>query len=299
MSWTDWSTDEIRGLLRIGARVKKNPGVWRAALAGQSLAMIFEKSSTRTRISFEVGVSQLGGTALFLSSKDLQLGRGETIEDTAQVLGRYVDGIMARVYAHSTLEGLTVGPVPVINGLSDKSHPCQALADLLTIQEHFGRLEGLTFTYVGDGNNNMCHSLINACAKVGVAIRVGAPEGYAPDPEVVAAARAIGGEVLVTTDPAEAVAGVDVVYTDVWTSMGMEAEEEARHKIFQPYQVNEALFDQASAAAIFMHCLPAHRGTEVTDGVVDHERSVVFDQAENRLHAQKAIMLHLMGGVPL
>jgi len=249
-------------------------------------------------VSFEVGMYQLGGHAIFLSGSDIQIGRGESVEDTAQVLSRYVDGIMARVFAHSDLEALATGQVPVINGLSDLLHPCQVLADLLTIREHKGRLEGLTLAYVGDGNN-MTHSLMHGGARAGIAVRVATPAGYEPDEAIVQAARAAGGTVEVMRDPAAAVAGADVVYTDVWASMGQEAEHDARVAAFAGYQIDEALFAKAAPDAIFMHCLPAHRGEEVTDGVVDHERSVVFDEAENRLHVQKAVMLHLMGGVAL
>ena len=298
LSLADYSAAEIAGLLALAVDVKANPDRYRTALAGKTLAMIFQKSSTRTRVSFEVGMFQLGGHALYLSGNDIQIGRGESISDTAKVLSRYVDGIMARVFAQADVDGLTAGTVPVINGLSDLLHPCQVLADLLTIQEHKGRLEGLTLAYVGDGNN-MAHSLINGGVRTGVAVRIATPEGYEPEQSIVEAARAFGGTVEVMRDPAEAVAGADVIYTDVWASMGQEAEHAARLKLFADYQVNEALFAKAKPDAIFLHCLPAHRGEEVTDGVVDHERSVVFDEAENRLHAQKAVMLHLMAGVPL
>ncbi len=298
LSLLDWSGEEIAGLLRLSSQVKADPGTWRTALAGKTLGMLFEKRSTRTRVSFEVGMFQLGGTALFLSKDDLQLGRGETIEDTARVLSRYLDGVMARVYAHETLERLTAGTIPIINGLSDLLHPCQVLADLLTLQEHKGRLDGLTLAYLGDGNN-MAHSLIHGGARTGVRVRVGCPEGYAPRPEIVAAAREAGGQVEVHHDPAAAVANADAVYTDVWASMGQEAEAETRRQAFAPFQVNAALFEQAAPDALFLHCLPAHRGEEVTDVVVDHERSVVLDEAENRLHAQKGLLLHLLGGVPL
>jgi len=298
LSLADWSSDEIRGLLALAGKVKKDPAEYRTALAGKTLGLIFQKSSTRTRVSFEVGMFQLGGHALFLSGSDMQLGRGETIPDTAKVLSRYLDGIMARVFGHADVVALTEGTIPIINGLSDLLHPCQVLADLMVLEEHKGRLEGLKLAYVGDGNN-MAHSLINGCAKTGVVIRVAAPEGYQPDAGIVDAARATGASVTVTSDPAEAVAGVDAVYTDVWASMGQEEEHAERLKIFMPYQVNEELFARAADDAVFLHCLPAHRGEEVTDGVVDHPRSIVLDEAENRLHAQKAVMLHLMAGTPL
>ena len=298
LSLLDWSAAEIAGLLSLADDVKAAPGEWRSALSGRALAMLFQKRSTRTRVSFEVGMSQLGGSALFLSASDLQLGRGETVEDTARVLSRYVDGIMARVYAHADLHALSAGGVPVINGLSDRLHPCQVLADLLTLRECKGRLDGLTLAYVGDGNN-MCHSLLYGGARTGLTVRVATPEGYGPAPEVVAAARDAGGRIDVGHDAAAAVTGADAVYTDVWASMGQEGEADARRAAFSAYQVDEALFARARADAVFLHCLPAHRGEEVTSGVVDHPRSVVLDEAENRLHAQKALLLHLIGGVEL
>lgn len=298
LSLADWSPEEILGFLKLASDVKHDREKYAAALKGQTLAMIFQKPSTRTRVSFEVGMFELGGHGLYLSGNDMQLGRGETVDDTAKVLSRYVDGIMARVFAHADVENLTAGTVPVINGLSDKLHPCQVLADLLTIQEHKGHLEGLTLAFVGDGNN-MAHSLINGCTRTGMKIRLACPEGYEPADDVVAGARSWGGDVEVTTNAAEAVTGADVIYTDVWASMGQEGQHEDRVKLFRPYQVNGALFGLAADDAVFMHCLPAHRGEEVTDEVVDHARSIVFDEAENRLHAQKAVMLHLMGGVAL
>ena len=298
LSLADFTPREIRGFLTLAGMVKREPERYRTTLAGKTLAMIFQKKSTRTRVSFEVGMFQLGGHALFLSGSDMQLGRGETVPDTARVLSRFCDGIMARVFAHADVEALTAGTVPVINGLSDKLHPCQVLADLMVLEEHKGRLEGLTLAYVGDGNN-MAHSLINGCTRTGVAIRVATPAGYEPDADIVAAARAAGGNVEVMRDPRAAVRGVDAVYTDVWASMGQEEEHAKRLKLFADYQVNESLFALAAPDAVFLHCLPAHRGEEVTDGVVDHPRSIVYDEAENRLHAQKAVMLHLMGNVPL
>jgi ornithine carbamoyltransferase len=298
LSLADWTAKEIVGLVTHAHRVKTQPDSFRDALAGKTLGMIFQKRSTRTRVSFEVGMYQLGGAALFLSADDLQLGRGETIEDTARVLSRYLDGIMARVYDHDDLVKLTAGTVPIINGLSDKVHPCQVLADLLTLYEAKDRLEGISLAYVGDGNN-MCHSLIIGCAKTGVSIRVATPEGYDPDPEFVTIAREAGGDVTLTNDPAQACEGVDAVYTDVWTSMGQEEEAKARLEAFKGFQINEDLFARAKDDAVFLHCLPAHRGEEVTDGVVDHPRSIVLDQAENRLHAQKALMIALMQDVPV
>jgi len=267
-------------------------------LKGKTLAMIFEKPSTRTRVSFEVGMWQLGGYALYLSVVDLQLGRGETIADTAQVLSRYVNGIMARVFAHQTILDLVkYSKVPVINGLSDFTHPCQGLADLFTIYEKKGRLSGLNLAYVGDGNN-VAHSLLYGCSKVGMNITLGCPKGYEPNPEVVSEAkeegRRSGCKVKVTDDPKEAVREADIIYTDVWASMGKEKEHEQRIKIFKPYQINGKLVKGAKKDYLFMHCLPAHRGEEVTDEVADSKNSVIFDQAENRLHTQKAIMALMM-----
>ena len=267
-------------------------------LKGKTLAMIFEKPSTRTRVSFEVGMWQLGGYALYLSAGDLQLGRGETIADTAQVLSRYVNGIMARVFAHQTILDLVkYSRVPVINGLSDFTHPCQGLADLFTIYEKKGRFEGLKLAYVGDGNN-VAHSLLYGCSKVGMSITLACPKGYEPNSEVVVEAKAEGRrsgcKVIVTNDPREAVRGADVIYTDVWASMGKEKEREQRIKIFKPYQINGKLARGAKKDYLFMHCLPAHRGEEVTDEVADSKNSVIFDQAENRLHTQKAVMALMM-----
>jgi ornithine carbamoyltransferase len=298
LSLADYSSPEIQGLLNLAQKVKANPQDFAHAPSGHKLALIFEKPSTRTRVSFQAGILELGGHGLFVSSRDLQLGRGETVMDTAQVLSRYVSGIMARVFAHKTLEDLATGTIPVINGLSDLLHPCQALADLQTLQEHMGTLNGAVLAYVGDGNN-VAHSLIHACGRAGVRLRMGCPPGYAPDPKILETARSWGGDIQVMQDPRQAVDGADAVYTDVWTSMGQEAENKTRLKDLAGYQVNAALFALAKDDAIFLHCLPAHRGEEVTDDIVDHPQSRVFDQAENRLHAQKAVMLHLMAGSPL
>jgi ornithine carbamoyltransferase len=260
--------------------------------------MIFEKPSTRTRVSFEVGMWQLGGYALYLSISDLQLGRGETIADTAQTLSRYVNGIMARVFAHQTILDLVkYSKVPVINGLSDMTHPCQGLADLFTIYEKKGRLHGLKLAYVGDGNN-VAHSLLYGCSKVGMNITLACPKGYEPHPEVVLKAKEEGKIsgciVKVTKDPKEAARGADIIYTDVWASMGQEKEHEKRIKIFKPYQVHTKLIKEAKEDYLFMHCLPAHRGEEVTDEVADSKNSIIFDQAENRLHTQKALLALMM-----
>jgi ornithine carbamoyltransferase len=300
VSMHDWTSVEIETLLRVALRLKDEhrAGLHTPLLAGKTLAMIFQKTSTRTRVSFEVGMRHLGGHALFLSSQDIQLKLGETIRDTAQVLGRMVDGIMARTYAHSDVEDLARwSGVPVINGLSDLLHPCQALADLLTIQEKKGRLAGLVLAYVGD-SNNVTNSLLEAGAKTGMHVRVGSPAGYQPKPDLLErcreAARATGARLAVTADAHEAVANADVVYTDTWASMGQEAEHDARVKVMRPFQVNESLLSGAASDAIFMHCLPAHRGEEVVDAILDGPRSVVLDQAENRLHAQKALLALLM-----
>jgi ornithine carbamoyltransferase len=257
------------------------------------------KSSTRTRMSFEVGANQLGGTAHFLSPRDVQLGRGEPIADTARVLSRYVDGIMIRTFAHQDVVELAeYASIPIINGLTDLSHPCQVLADLLTMQQHLGSIRGRTVAWIGDGNN-MANSWIEAAAHLGFTLRLACPEGYDPDAEFMAWARARGGDVQLLRDPREAVAGADVVTTDVWASMGQEEEQARRALAFALYQVDAALMAHAAAQAIFLHCLPAHRGEEVTAEVIDGPQSVVWDEAENRLHVQKAIMAVLMGGESL
>ena len=295
-SLADLTKEEIEQILKTSELLKLQSlrGQEHPLLKGKTLAMIFEKPSTRTRVSFEVGMWQLGGYALYLSASDLQLGRGETIGDTAKVLSRYVDGIMARVFAHQTILDLVkYSTVPVINGLSDFVHPCQGLADLFTIYEKKGQLSGLKLAYIGDGNN-VAHSLIYGCSKVGMDIGLACPKGHEPNPKVVAegreGARRNGRVVTVTNDPVEVVLGADVVYTDVWASMGREKEHEERVKIFKPYQVNTEMVKRAKQDYIFMHCLPAHRGEEVTDEVADSKNSVIFDQAENRLHTQKALM---------
>jgi ornithine carbamoyltransferase len=295
-SLNDLTKEEIEQILKTSDLLKLQVyrGQEHPLLKGKTLAMIFEKASTRTRVSFEVGMWQLGGYALYLSASDLQLGRGETIGDTAQVLSRYVNGIMARVFAHQTILDLVkYSRVPVINGLSDFSHPCQGLADLFTVYEKKGKLSGLKLAYVGDGNN-VAHSLIYGCSKVGMTLVLGCPKGYEPDAQVVARgkeeAKRTGCEVIVTNDPKEAVKGADVIYTDVWASMGKEKEQEERVKIMKPYQVNRDLVKLAKEDYIFMHCLPAHRGEEVTNEVADSRNSVIFDEAENRMHTQKALM---------
>jgi ornithine carbamoyltransferase len=294
----DYTADEVQQIFDVARDMKANPDKYRTSLAGQTLAMIFEKSSTRTRVSFEVGMYQLGGHALFLSARDIQLGRGEPITDTAQVLARYVDGIMARTFAHKTVTDLAeYASVPVINGLTDLSHPCQAMTDYFTAWEHLGDLKGKKIAYVGDGNN-MAHSLMYGAAKVGMDIAIASPSGYAPDPFVVAQATAdaktAGTKVLITTSMEEACSGADIVETDVWASMGQEEEAEKRKKDFDGWMVDKKLMAFAKPTAIFMHCLPAHRGEEVAAEVIDSPQSVIFDEAENRLHVQKAILYTLM-----
>lgn len=268
-------------------------------LKGKTLGMIFEKSSTRTRVSFEVGTLQLGGHALFLSSHDIQIGRGETISDTAKVLSQFVDGIMIRTFGHEKIEELAeAATVPVINGLTDLAHPCQVLADLLTIIEIKGTLKGLKMAYIGDGNN-MAHSLMMGCAKMGMDFSIGCPEGYKPDEKIVALAQkeaeANGCQIVVTTSAEEAIKDADIVYSDVWTSMGQEKENSIRLEAFKEYQINAELVSLAKSDYLFMHCLPAHRGEEVTADVIDGPNSVIFHQAGNRLHAQKAVLVDLMG----
>ncbi len=282
-------------------------GEERFTLKGRSLAMIFEKSSTRTRVSFEAGMSQLGGHAIFLSPADTQIGRGEEIRDTARVLSRYVDAIMVRTYSQESVEEMAeYASVPVINGLTDKHHPCQVLADLLTIKERFGRLEGLRLAYVGDGNN-MANSLIEGCVKAGIDISLACPEGYDPDPGVLAwakagqpaakgAGRAKKGKVSLVREPQAAAEGADILYTDVWASMGQESEKTARRKRFKGFQINGKLIGKANPGCIVLHCLPAHRGEEITDEAMEGVNSAVFDQAENRLHAQKALLELLITG---
>lgn len=294
----DYKAAEVAQIFSVAAEMKSNPAKFKTALEGKTLGMIFEKSSTRTRVSFEVGMFQLGGHALFLSSRDIQLGRGETIFDTAKVLSRYLDGIMARTFAHKTVTELAEwSSIPVINGLTDLLHPCQGLTDYFTAMEKLGNLKGKKIAYIGDGNN-MAHSLMFGAPKVGMSISIASPRGYEPDQEVTAKAKAdadsAGTTVLITNSIEEAVAGAHVVETDVWASMGQEEEAAKRQKDFEGWQVNNRVMDMAAKDAIFMHCLPAHRGEEVSAEVVDSPRSVIYDEAENRLHVQKAIMYLLM-----
>lgn len=296
---SDYTPDEILQVLSLALKLKKQlkEGLRPPLLAGKILAMIFTKSSTRTRVSFEAGIYQLGGTAQFLSSNDIQLGRGEPISDTAQVLSRMVDGIMIRTFAQSDVEDLAkCGTIPVINGLTDLLHPCQILADLMTYYEHKGSFTG-KLAFIGDGNN-VANSLLVGCAKLGLDIAVGCPEGFDPDADVLSAAKQAaaqsGSEIVITHDPIEAAQGADAVYTDVWASMGQESGAQDKYKHFRDYQVNEKLTACCKQDYIFLHCLPAHRGEEVTASVIDGSHSVIFDEAENRLHAQKAVMALLM-----
>ena len=291
------SVDELVQVLDIADELKRNRGP-RTDLAGISIGMIFEKPSTRTRISFEVGIAELGGHPVVLNASELQLGRGETVEDTARVLSRYLHGLVVRTFAQSRLETLaSAGSIPVINALSDFSHPCQALADLQTIREHRGSLAGLKLAYLGDGNN-VAHSLLKAGAMAGMHVAVGTPAGYEPIPQVVQAAEQIaggtGGTIMCTSDPLEAAKDADVVYTDVWASMGQEGEAATRTMLFRPFQVNGHVMAAAKSDALVMHCLPAHREEEISAEVIDGPNSVVFDQAENRLHSQKALLTFLL-----
>ncbi|WP_117161679.1 ornithine carbamoyltransferase [Paraliobacillus sp. X-1268] len=299
LTLADYSKEEITYLLQLAKEIKqkKKQGEVYQPLQGKVLGLIFEKSSTRTRVSFEAGIYQLGGTGLFLSSKDIQIGRGEPISDTAKVLSGYLDGIMIRTFAQSDVEELAANAsIPVINGLTDLYHPCQVLADLQTIEEVKGQLAGLKIAYIGDGNN-MAHSLMLGAATMGMHFSTAAPVGYLPNQSVVDKAKAIanGTDITITSDPIEAIKGADIIYTDVWASMGQESEQKAREKLFASYQVNTELLQHAKADYTFMHCLPAHRGEEVTAEIIDGDHSVVFQEAENRLHAQKALMVALMG----
>lgn len=296
---SDYTSEELAQLLDLADSMKAQPERYTDSLRGRTLGMIFNKRSTRTRISFEVGMFQLGGLGLFFSPNDTQLARGETIADTARVLSRYLDAVMIRTFAHTeVLEFARHASIPVINGLTDFNHPCQAMADLMTLKERFGHLEGLKLAYLGDANN-VAVSLLNACVKFGLHMAVVSPEGYTLPPEVIAAAQpeaeARGVSLQFTPHPEEGIKGADAVYTDTWTSMGQEAEHDRRVRDLAPYQVNEQMMALAKPQAVFMHCLPAHRGEEVTDAVMDGPASAVWDQAENRLHFQKALLYHLLG----
>jgi ornithine carbamoyltransferase len=300
VSTRDLGPEGVQAVLNLAAIMKSRPADFRKALAGRQMVMFFEKPSLRTRLTFEAGMVSLGGTAMFVDQTHERLDAREKLSDVAHNLERWVDLIVLRTYSQKTIEGMArYACVPVINALSDLEHPCQALADYLTLLERFGDIKDRCLAYVGDGNN-VAHSLLLTCACLGSSIRVATPRGYEPNAEIVAAAREIAGEtgaeIQLLTDPHEAVAGADAIYTDAWTSMGQEREETKRAQIFPPYQVNAKLMAEAAPHAVFMHCLPAHRGLEVTDEVIDSPQSVVFEQAENRLHAQKAILYILLGG---
>ena len=292
----DWSPAEIADVLNLADQLKyeKKNGIQHHILKGKTLGMIFQKSSTRTRVSFEVGMSDLGGHALFLSSRDLQIGRGEPVQDTARVLSRYLDGIMIRTFEQKEVEMLAeYGSIPIINGLTDFAHPCQVLADLMTIREHKGMIKGKKLCYIGDGNN-MANSLIVGGIKMGMSVSIGCPENYKPDAEIMKWA-AENGEFVCTPDIFEAAKDADVIYTDVWASMGQEGEAQERQKVFKGYQVNAELMKVAKSDAMVLHCLPAHRGEEITEEVLEAHANEIFDEAENRLHAQKAVLVKCMG----
>ncbi len=299
LSSADLTRERALHLFRVAAALKQGwkAGRCGAPLAGRTLALIFEKPSLRTRVTLEVGIVQLGGRAVYLAGHEIGMGTREAVPDVARNLSRWVDGIAARVHGHATVEALARhATIPVINALSDHEHPCQALADYFTLWERGIDLERMRLAWIGDGNN-VCHSVLLLGALLGTALVVACPAGYEPDPAVLAAVRRLGGRLSVTRDPVEAARGADVLYTDVWVSMGQESERERRREVFARYQINETLLALARPAALVMHCLPAHRGEEITDGVLDGPQSVVLDQAENRLHAQKAVILDLLGGV--
>jgi ornithine carbamoyltransferase len=294
----EWGPAQVRELFHLAADIKARPDRYRAALAGRFLALIFEKPSLRTRVTFEVGIASLGGASVFLDHTAVRLGQRESIRDVAKNLERWVQGIVARTFSQESLDQLAEhGRIPVVNALSDRFHPCQALSDFFTLEERFTTLRGLKVAYVGDGNN-VCHSLLTIGARAGVHIRVATPAGFEPDSAVVSEAKRVAretrGKIEILQSPEEAVADAQAIYTDVWASMGQEEEVAAREIAFQGYQVNEALVSLAAPDAVFLHCLPAHRGSEVSEGVIDSPRSIVFDQAENRLHVQKAILLTLL-----
>ena len=292
----DLSTEEITDILNLADQLKyeQKHGIPHNILKGQTLGMIFQKSSTRTRVSFETGMYQLGGQALFLSSRDLQIGRGEPVQDTARVLSRYLSGIMSRTFAQKEVEDLAeYGSIPIINGLTDYCHPCQVLADLQTVREHKNKLDGLKFCYIGDGNN-MANSLTVGALKVGMSVSLGCPEGYFPDQTIIDFAKQYPGKFQIISNPVEAAADAAVVYTDVWASMGQEGEAAKRREVFKGYQINDAVMASAKPDAMVMHCLPAHREEEITAKVFEQHADEIFDEAENRLHAQKAVMVRLM-----
>jgi ornithine carbamoyltransferase len=291
----DLSGEEIELLIKRAIELKSGVDKAKCPLIGKSIGLFFEKPSTRTRVSFEVGIYQLGGQSIYMNPKEIQLGRGETVADTARVLSRYLHGIVLRTFSHSTVKEFSAyAEVPVINGLSDMHHPCQALADLMTIYEKKGSFKGVNLAYIGDGNN-VANSLIEAASKVGMNMAIACPEGYEPSPDVIEKARsATSGEILMLRNPKEAAAAADVIYTDVWVSMGQELEGEKKKAKFKDYQLNSALFSCAKKDALALHCLPAHRGEEITDEIMDGPNSAVFDQAENRLHTEKALLEFLI-----
>ena len=298
LSILDIDEYELESIVADAVRLKrlKSAGTAHELLRGRSLGIIFEKASTRTRVSFEVGMSDLGGHALFLNPQDMQLGRGEEVRDTARVLARYVDAVMIRAYSHATIEEFArYANIPVVNGLSDRLHPCQVLADIMTLSERFGDLHGLKLAWVGDGNN-VCSSWLLSTALTGMEVAVASPSRYRPKDEIVDQARAAGGKVTIVTDPDEAVRDADVLYTDIWVSMGDEQERAERLQALKGYTIDSRLLAQASPDALVMHCLPAHRGEEITDEVMEGPQSIVWDQAENRLHAQKALLVRLIAG---
>ncbi|MGD1022349.1 MAG: ornithine carbamoyltransferase [Candidatus Sulfotelmatobacter sp.] len=300
VSTRDLGPAGVNAVLNLAGIMKTRSADFRKALSGKQMVMFFEKASLRTRVTFEAGMTALGGSAMFVDQNQERLGARETLSDVAHNLERWVDVIVLRTFSQETIEGMAQhARIPVINALSDLEHPCQALADYFTLLERFGDLKNRSLAYVGDGNN-VAHSLLLTCACLGSSIRIATPAGYEPNPQIVAAAREIGvetgAEIELLTDPHEAVAGVDAIYTDAWVSMGQERETDERTRIFPPYQVNEELMAEAAPHAVFMHCLPAHRGLEVTDAVMDSEQSLIFEQAENRLHVQKAILYLLVGG---
>ena len=300
VSVRDLSPQQVKAVIDLAALIKVRSSAFRGALAGKQVVMFFEKPSLRTRLTFQAGMASLGGDCFFMDQTTQRIDQRETLSDIAHNLERWVHGIILRTFDHSTVEEMAAyASIPVINALSDLEHPCQAFADFFTLQEKFGSVQGLRFAYVGDGNN-MAHSLLLTAASLGACIRIATPADYAPNPAIVAAAREIalqtGASIQILTDPAEAIAGADAVYTDTWASMGQESEAKERAAVFAPYQVNDTLISLAASHAVFMHCLPAHRGEEVTNEVIDSPRSIIFDQAENRLHIQKAILLMLVGG---
>jgi ornithine carbamoyltransferase len=291
----DLSANELQGLIKRSIELKSGVDANKCPLIGKSIGLLFEKSSTRTRVSLEVGIYQLGGQSIYMNPKEIQIGRGETIHDSAKVLSRYLSGIIIRTYSHDTLtEFASYASIPVVNGLSDLHHPCQALADLMTVYEKKGKLKGLKLAFIGDGNN-VAHSLIEAASLTGMHIILACPKGYEPDPDVLEKARmSSSGQITVIREPAEAAANADVVYTDVWVSMGQEKDAARKKRKFRKYQINGELLSHAKKDALVLHCMPAHRGEEITDEVMDSPQSGVFDQAENRLHTQKALLEFLL-----